>query len=477
MSPTPKESSTGSETSLALADRWLQDYLSNHAYCDRISKTKKLPTRLLELGQPLSGQVRLCNTTDLKSEIKYMTLSHCWGSAPFLKLTSETSQEFFRGMSVSRLARTFQDAIKIAQRLGSQFLWIDSLCIFQDSNEDWHHESLAMSNVYSGSVCNIAAAGSSNRNGRCFRERSLLSVTPCLISTHYGNRRNQQYLMTAHFDKHLSQSEPFFRRGWVVQERYLSPRVLYFGRKYITWECGHLTASESYPKGIPKFLSGTRVKAAMAYQMEVMELAWYWNKVIQDYSECALTEADDKLIAISGIAKSFKNLGGREDYFAGMWRRFILSQLLWLQYPQDLQPRGRASVYRAPSWSWASMDGSIDFELPRCNGDMLCILKDVKADTLTEDRFGKVKSASICIAGSLKLLSYNNQDCSPTGRMRLHGIRLQDNFFLHAWDGEGQAYWDIEYSSIDNLNRLHFLPFNSTQSMVQGLLLLPTMKI
>jgi hypothetical protein len=160
-------------------------------------------------------------------------------------------------------------------------------------------------------------------------------------------------------------------------------------------------------------------------------------------------------------------------------RSVMLSQLLWHHRHHGPLPMSRVSIYRAPSWSWASMDGSIDFHAPGNNSDMSSRLKDIKVETLTEDRFGQVKSVSICIAGSIKVLSYKSyQEC--TGYMELSGIHLHDNFFLHAWDGLGFAHWDTEYSSMKDMDRLHFLPLRTTRRMnhekIEGLLLLPTMK-
>jgi hypothetical protein len=43
---------------------------------------------------------------------------------------------------------TFRDAFDLSNRLGISYLWIDSLCIIQDDDEDWQRESSSMGLVY-----------------------------------------------------------------------------------------------------------------------------------------------------------------------------------------------------------------------------------------------------------------------------------------------------------------------------------------
>ena len=51
----------------------------------------------------------------------------------------------------------FQDAISITRRLGCRYLWIDRLCIIQDSVSDWQMELAKMAEIYSNAVLNISA--------------------------------------------------------------------------------------------------------------------------------------------------------------------------------------------------------------------------------------------------------------------------------------------------------------------------------
>jgi hypothetical protein len=58
-----------------------------------------------------------------------------------------------------KLPQNFRDAIHITSKLGVNCIWIDSLCIVQDSNADWLHEASRMQHVYSHCWLNLAATG------------------------------------------------------------------------------------------------------------------------------------------------------------------------------------------------------------------------------------------------------------------------------------------------------------------------------
>ena len=60
------------------------------------------------------------------------------------------------------------------RNLGYRYLWIDSLCIVQDDQEDWDREATLMYNVYTNAECNLAAAASRDSSGGLFFKRTGL---------------------------------------------------------------------------------------------------------------------------------------------------------------------------------------------------------------------------------------------------------------------------------------------------------------
>jgi len=142
-------SNTGSKPSLALTRRWIKDCIDHHQLCNfEQDEIRKLPTRLIVTGLPGASSVRLCLSENLPDNTKYMTLSHCWGSSNFLTLTLENIENLMKSIEVSTLPKTFRDAIHFASTSEVEYLWIDSLCIIQNSVADWQHESGLMAAVY-----------------------------------------------------------------------------------------------------------------------------------------------------------------------------------------------------------------------------------------------------------------------------------------------------------------------------------------
>lgn len=48
---------------------------------------------------------------------------------------------------------------------------------------------------------------------------------------------------------------PFNRRAWVLQERLLSPWTIHCGRAQLLWECLEKELCETFPSGLPAYLS------------------------------------------------------------------------------------------------------------------------------------------------------------------------------------------------------------------------------
>ena len=117
-----------------------------------------------------------------------MTLSHCWGTSKSrdYNLSSNNWKQYTDAISVSALPKTFLDAIAFTRVLGIRYLWIDSLCIIQDSQEDWVTESALMPSVYGNSFCNIAASGAFNSAEGCFLSRRRMDQSRAVrILTHH----------------------------------------------------------------------------------------------------------------------------------------------------------------------------------------------------------------------------------------------------------------------------------------------------
>ena len=352
-----------------------------------------------------------------------MTLSHCWGKSEFLKLTKATSQRLRDGFSrVDTLSKTFQDAITICQELEVKYLWIDSLCIFQDSPKDWQCEAAQMGQVYGNSLCNIAATGASNDEEGCFRDRDASLLQRCIIKSEFDNRNNKTWeIIHEEFWETRINQAPLNRRGWVMQERWLSPRVLHYGRDQLLWECRELDACETYPDGLPKplrnALSGFKLDPELLTPLEYWRQddnteshpdevhRRTWRSIVDKYSVTSLTKEEDKLVAISGIAKRMQGLLD-DEYLAGLWRKDLPCQLLWWVDNSELVTDlhvARPRPYRAPSWSWASVNHKVTC-VSEGNDDILIAILDAVVTPVGPDSTGQIKDGFIRLNGRIFLV-------------------------------------------------------------------------
>lgn len=324
------------------------------------------PTRLIDIGGQGDTKWRLhIPSEDEVLSTPYITLSYRWGSGAGLMLFRSNIDEFRRGRLIQDLPQTFKDLIDVARWLSVRYVWIDALCIIQDSTEDWQIESVNMRHVYANSFCNIAASASSTPEGGLFRSRQPEKIRPGFVTASFPTSEPKDYYI---FDKCYSERQilkgPLQRRGWVLQERLLAPRVIHFAEDQIFWECFTKSKCEVFPLGIPlhfplkedfKSLWGLPETYKTQQRNISLHIFNLWNGLVREYTQCALTKRSDKLIAISGLANLVHETTG-DQYVAGLWKSRLAESLDWRVY----EPTAKIdSEYRAPSWSWASIDGPV----------------------------------------------------------------------------------------------------------------------
>ncbi|PYH67665.1 HET domain-containing protein [Aspergillus vadensis CBS 113365] len=367
------ESDTSSATTLATAKEWFLHCHSEHKLCHKLSTfdSARLPTRLIDIGHDgdTNWFLRIMQEqSSLSTRLSYMTLSYRWGSDANFTLLSSNIAQFEQGAPICDLPQLFRDFITVARTFRIRYVWIDALCIIQDSIDDWEAEAPNMRHVYANSACNIAASVSKSPEESMFRSREPDKIRPRMVwSSLSSDRPSFHYIFEKRYwDRQISNG-PLHKRGWVFQERFLAPRVLYFGEDQILWECLSEHKCECFPCGIPAHSSDKNMDALFDYMptmdgvdpqsREPMSLEGFnlWNDLVQRYSCCDLTNPSDKMIAIAGIAELFQDITG-DEYVAGWWKSRLLESLDWRVFePQER----RSACYRAPSWSWGSVDGPV----------------------------------------------------------------------------------------------------------------------
>jgi hypothetical protein len=297
------------------------------AHCCGKYETPRLPRRVIAVGS-VQPWVKLCETDGGRGD--YIALSYCWGTTPTMTTTSKTLQRRKSVILLADLPKTISDAVMVARGLGIRYLWVDALCILQDSAVDWTTESAKMADVYSQAYVVIAAEAGPDCNSGLFYQRSHSGrLAKCAVS-------RSQYKTS------LS------TRGWAFQEHYLAARKLVFGTDEMGWECGSLMCCEcktgtSMASFHPTFWSD-------------------WKMIVEGYTTRALSNPQDRLAALSGVAARYQAAqSNRDEYIGGMWRHNLLDLLLWyVPKPGDFQYQSaRHRAYLAPSWSWASVNGPV----------------------------------------------------------------------------------------------------------------------
>ena len=176
-----------SDATLVRIAQWMEECLTSHTTCfdiQTVAATRSiLPLRLLDLAPALDASfIRLQSSEPLSIHTVYVTLSHCWGGHSKTALTSSSLATFQAGIHLSTLPRTFQDAAILTRKLGIRYLWIDALCIIQDSVQEWSHEASLMGDIYANSSLTLSATDSPDSEGGLYKNRSPLSVWPCRVA-------------------------------------------------------------------------------------------------------------------------------------------------------------------------------------------------------------------------------------------------------------------------------------------------------
>ena len=404
--------STSSEQNQRLAQSWLQHCIKAHEHCrSDIIQSGGLPTRLLEIHysnhMPI---VRVIETRGQSQErTRYIALSYCWGKAIFPTLRTDNEKQCKDGIPFSTLPRTIQDAIWIAGWFRVQYLWIDSLCIIQNSQDDWARESYKMRSVYKNSFLTIAATGAMDPSIGCFRDRRPELIEPIKVRALAGTT-DHEITFSVDMWKNAIHRSPLSKRAWAFQERMLSPRVLHFGETQMLWECNEMNACETCPGGIDeqKFdrsdVAFDSARKALPRRADLDFLDQVWRPLVGSYTRGALTRFSDKPVAISGIAEEAHSYDGR-TYAAGLWREDIEGQLLWRVFHKQKNsphPCTRpAYTYVAPSWSWLSVDGEIIL-FSSAKGQVLHLkVIELQLEMSNNNHFGPFKSGYIRARGTL----------------------------------------------------------------------------
>ncbi|KAH8665061.1 heterokaryon incompatibility protein-domain-containing protein [Tricladium varicosporioides] len=381
---------TLSPKNISMINQWIQRCEQSHEICsgavsrDRLSR----PKRLLHLGDlDRSPQPLLVETESMELLVKYAALSYCWGPPSSLRMitTRRTLSSRMNGLSLEEIPQTFRDAFSVCRCLGINYIWIDSLCIIQDNEEDWAHEAAIMGDIYRQAYVTIIAASSKSTNDGFLRRHPPARSVSLPFRSQKHPRISGEYSVSfmgsetypAEFVSDVERST-WNERGWTFQERLLSHRSIYFGQQQIYFECKTQRHAENYGSPLKLKLPWHKY-LSQGSGLKDLERQWRW--LVEQYSRRSFTFEKDRLPALVGLvgdtqrarvrfnttlpagaADDYIGRNGPLEYFLGHWDYDLWANLLWR--PENIETNDGhryESLSQIPSWSWCSRGGAVSF--------------------------------------------------------------------------------------------------------------------
>lgn len=422
-----------SDKNVARLRDWITDCDQNHTNCwPGLKYTQKgthtdektfLPTRLIDVGG-VDRHPRLIVTSEMQPEgrkdgtPKYMALSYCWGSedeaSKLLKTTQSTIASRIQKIEFDTMPQTFKDAVLVARALDIQYMWIDSLSIIQGDARDWQSESSKMAAIFSNAYLVLAAAhGSSYKDG--FLDQISTDPT-CTVPVKIKAHTTIEGQFSIRFRRRWGTSDKmsnissgrWISRGWTFQEERLARRILVYGEKKFFLDCVTLERAEDSvrhtlrPDWVTSIAEGPFEEDDTSQSDELRGRWNHWQTLCTHYAHRKVSFPEDKLPAISGMAsKVAKKV--QSEYLAGLWKNNLVHDLFWHPSEPPTKPEG----YRAPSWSWASLDGRfrwpsfvLDASCNKCI--MYCNILEAKTVPLGLDPYGAVEDGFLKVHGILE---------------------------------------------------------------------------
>ncbi|KAH7310806.1 heterokaryon incompatibility protein-domain-containing protein [Stachybotrys elegans] len=375
---------------------------------------RRYPTKYISLPTS-SGELvnttytcRLVETKDGETG-DYTALSYSWGDKSQLqnpasatkgrlKLKESNRDKLLKNIPLEQLAKSRRQGIQVAWELNYEYIWIDALCIMQDSNQDWAEAAKHVPAIYGNADLTILAGRSDNAHHGFLSLSSEAYPSSDTIQVKYSFvHETHQRTCFVGFER-SREVGPASSRGWCFQEAAMARRMIIYGQKQLSFRCreridfedGHFqfigdtnhwydlafnntdrsrqTAGIWRDQGLPEHEISQRIQA-----MELGRLWHAWYQMMGEYSRKNFFDPRDNHAALTGILilmqkvmeKRFGPGGAR--CVAGIWMADFPGSLLWRsdrirdkRLPALVTPvMDESQVYRGPSWSWMALQGPI----------------------------------------------------------------------------------------------------------------------
>ncbi|KAK3358206.1 heterokaryon incompatibility protein-domain-containing protein [Lasiosphaeria hispida] len=415
----PNSTNPGSEDAFQFALAYLDECLDGlHDLCPT-AEPGPLPKRVLKLCED-DAHAEEVNLQESNGEVAiYAALSHCWGGMQPIKATTKNLAGLLGRVPWGQLPKVFQDAIRVCRRLGVFYLWIDSLCILQDSMTDWELESAKMGTYYSNAQFTIAAASSPVGTVSFLADRppEWQPKRFQMTSLHSGTHHIWGQRVTS--SQSMMRDDPLASRAWTFQELVLSRRILYYGSAEFVWICK--SQIEGLREAVPMAASALWMpyKLAQALHLPGDRGPYsFWMELLRNYCRRNLTFVSDRLPALSGVAAELDR-AVKSKYAAGLWLGNMPLDLLWMRDCVGGVADFAPSEYIAPTWSWASITSPI--HNPQPSFISLVDILDVHCDVPGLNPYGRVEGGYLDVQVKVAHLRVF---CTDPARQKTHQIEI-----------------------------------------------------
>jgi len=389
--------------SLDVIRSWLDDCDRNHGpFCcapQHATSTRPGPAWLIDVSR--SCLVRA------EPGMKYFALSYVWGRSPIRFWASgsniETLQRQGSFDKPASIPKTIRDAIRLAESLGGQYIWVDCLCILQDDGPEKAYQLNLMGDIYAGAVATIVAASGDSADagldGRGCPEGSAdkstvdknVDIQAPEASSQPESRppsldgRRGRLVPTRRSERVMLQQtlqlmgSTWYKRGWTFQEYLFSRRKIVFQGITVNWECGYAArTAEGGPVDAslgPLASISDEPSAQTTYIDSWLPDPHRLSRLIAIYNKRQLTYPEDALDAFTGIITKITKqyVGG---FITALPQMFFDAALLWQPYDTMFRRLPRKSPRNdddvcLPSWSWVGWKGDFNSESWRSTFDFM----------------------------------------------------------------------------------------------------------